>query len=751
VYHWSAHQLTEYFAAVSSQEDELSAITIAAERAAEVLDAEVSAVIVDGETRGSIGFGSDVSVEPMLDVVHGAAQLPVPGLGDLEAAFGALGSDRGEALIVGRLDDPFGPEERQMLQGMAQGLGLALRSIRTLAAERTLRWEREREAEERLRLLDSLQVRQRLLETLLAIQRAVSHRRPLSEILDSVTEGAAGLLDDAAVYLLLATPGDSRLVVASTHGVVTADGAGQVTADAASAMAADRVMVRPGLGPRPGIVVAAPVHIGDEIAGSLVATLDDDDAGVTAERSELLSAFAQQVSLALTDARTVEAVQDAYLDDLTGLPNRALFLERLRQAVEAAPGDRLNSVLFIDLDRFKAVNDSMGHKAGDDLLADVAERIRGCTRPDDVEARIGGDEFAVLLEQSGVEDALPVAERIIAAVKRPFRLVGMDVFINASIGVASISGSITDPEELLSNADVAMYRAKDAGPGRVVVFEKRMRTEVVDRLSLHADLQYAIERDELALQFQPLVDLRSGRPVGVEALVRWRHGVRGLVPPMEFIPIAEETGLIIEIGRWVLRESVARLALLRRTFPELGLNVNISGHQLADRSLAADVSDVLRQAGLPSGVVTLELTESAFMKDPVDALRCLRNLRALGVRLAVDDFGTGYSSLSYLQRLPIDEVKIDRMFVAAAETTAEGPAIVRAIVDLGHTLRLRTVAEGIESDAQLQILRGLGCDVGQGYYLARPMDPEALPNYLIGHGATSVTNQLDVTARALTT
>ena len=605
-----------------------------------------------------------------------------------------------------------------MLQGMAMVLGVALRSIRVLSEERSLRADKERETE-------SAKTRQRLLENLLTIQRAISNRRPLTEILDAVTSGAAVLLGGAGVALMLAEGGRGRrLTVASTSGdrdSVSSD------VEAREAMATGSVLIRP---TGYGTVIAAPVRVTGEMAGSLVAHLPGQ-ADQYGEQRDQLAAFAQQVSLALTDARTVEAVHTAHHDPVTGLPNRALFLKIFNRvlASRSAATDP-TSVLFIDLDRFKAVNDSLGHEAGDQLLAAVAGRIRSCVRASDTTARLGGDEFAVLLHDSPVEAATSVGERIIAAIREPFRLTRRDIFIGASVGVAVSRDPAESSDALLNNADLAMYRAKKDGIGKVVFYEPYMHTEALDHLSLRGDLQKALDAGEFRLQYQPLFHLDTGEPEGVEALIRWHSPTRGLVSPIDFIPIAEESGLIVEIGQWVLETSAVQVATWRRTFPDLTLNVNVSGHQLVHPRFADNVMRALAVAGLPSSAVTLELTESVLMSDPDQAVAALTSLRKLGMQLSIDDFGTGYSSLAYLRELPVDELKIDRAFIARAELTAEDLALVRTIVQLGQILGLRVVAEGIENAAQLDALRTLGCALGQGYHLCRPTDPADLPPIL---------------------
>ncbi|GAA2391827.1 bifunctional diguanylate cyclase/phosphodiesterase [Dactylosporangium salmoneum] len=599
------------------------------------------------------------------------------------------------------------PEERQMLQGMAQMLGAALRSIRALAAERTLWAERERET--------------RLVEALLTIQRAISSRRPLQEILDLTTAGAAELLGGAHVALVLTDP---QPRVASNFAGDWTDERHREAARSAMAAGDLRVQEVPG-----GVVIAAPVQVTGGTAGSLVACLD----GPAGHRPDQLAAFAQQVGLALTDARTVEQVHEAHRDHVTGLPNRALFLRIFHEHPDSG-------VLFIDLDRFKAVNDSLGHDAGDQLLAAVAERIRGCVRAADTVARLGGDEFAVLLADADATAAVAAGGRIIAAVREPFRLLGRSVYIGASVGAALPGAAGAAPDELLDSADLAMYRAKKEGPGRVVVYEPAMREAALDYLSLRGDLQRALAEGEFGLQYQPLIRLDDEGPgavVGVEALLRWNSPSRGTVPPADFLPIAEESGLIADIGQWVLATAARQVAVWRRGRPGLTLNVNVSGHELVRPGFAAQVTRSPAAAGLPTSAVTLELTESVLMSDPRAAVAALTDLRALGVQLSIDDFGTGYSSLAYLRELPVDELKVDRAFIARAELTGRDLALVSTIMELGHILGLRVVAEGIENQAQLDAVRRLGCALGQGFHLYRPMDPAQLPALLVPPAALS--------------
>jgi diguanylate cyclase (GGDEF)-like protein/PAS domain S-box-containing protein len=454
-----------------------------------------------------------------------------------------------------------------------------------------------------------------------------------------------------------------------------------------------------------------------------------DDAGAITGVSVIARDISQRKQL------EEQLVRQALHDPLTGLANRALFTDRLEHALARGrrPGVTV-AILVIDLDGFKDVNDSLGHDAGDDLLTIAGMRLQGHARPGDTVARLGGDEFGVLLEDISTAEAVRSAEALLDGLATPIVLRDRDLTPTASIGIAIAAGE--DAETLLRNADTAMYAAKRQGKGRYALFEQAMHSTVLERLDLAADLSRAVERGQLHLCYEPQVRLGSGRISCLEALVRWRHPTRGEVSPVEFIPLAEETGMILPIGRWVLREACRQVKVWQERWPTpvpLKIAVNLSARQLQHPGIVDEVSAALAAAGLDPQSLVLEITETAIMERLDEAMMILTELRRLGVRLALDDFGTGYSSLSYLQRLPVNILKIDRSFVAGVAGSTEDSSLARGILTLGQTLGLETVAEGIETAEQLAVLRECGCQLGQGYFFARPLGPAAVDALLERH------------------
>jgi len=452
--------------------------------------------------------------------------------------------------------------------------------------------------------------------------------------------------------------------------------------------------------------------------------------------AELNNYIAEQERISRVLEETKEHFRHAaFHDSLTGLPNRAMFTELLKAEIESSKrrGEHMFAVLFLDLDRFKNINDSLGHTHGDLLLVAFAERLERTLRPIDTLARFGGDEFAILLSgMSDATDAVRVAQRIQDELSQPFVLDKNSAFATASIGIALSSSGYDRPDDILRDADIAMYRAKENGKARYEVFDHGMHARAVSRLQLESDLRQAIERNEFCVYYQPIVSLETGRLAGFEALVRWNHPRRGLVSPADFIPVAEETGLIVPIGEWVLNEACARVRQWQIDSPShrsLSLSVNLSARQVAQPDLLNRIKEALENSKLNSHCLKLEITESVVMENAEAAAQMFKQLRSLGVQLSIDDFGTGYSSLSYLHRFPLNYLKIDRSFVSRL-TTDNDNAIVRTISTLARNLGMEVIAEGIETEEQFQQLKMLGCEYGQGYLFSRPVANEGVDHLL---------------------
>jgi diguanylate cyclase (GGDEF)-like protein/PAS domain S-box-containing protein len=434
----------------------------------------------------------------------------------------------------------------------------------------------------------------------------------------------------------------------------------------------------------------------------------------------------------VTERKQVEEQlrRNAFHDSLTGLPNRLLFMERLSHTVDRIKQnpDLQFAVLFLDLDRFKVINDSLGHMIGDQLLVAIARRLESCVSQKDTVSRLGGDEFTILLESiQDVEDATKIAERVHQALSTPFNLNGHEVFTSVSIGITMSTTAFERPEDMLRGADIAMYRAKASGKACHEIFDTDMHTRVVNLLQLENDLRRAVERQEFLLHYQPIVALATGRIVGFEALVRWQHPDQGMVSPIKFVPIAEETGLIIPIGHWVLKEACQQMKLWQDCFPQdppLTISVNLSSRQFSQPSLIGQIRKLLTDTGLNAHSLKLEITESAIMENTELAMDTLLQLKAMGIQLSVDDFGTGYSSLGYLYRFPMDVLKVDRSFISRVDVDGEKLELVRTIITLAWNLGMDVVAEGVETTKQLAQLKALKCEYAQGYLFSKPLNRE---------------------------
>lgn len=670
------NHLVRFLASVSRCADMASAVQVAAELAAQGLGAEAGAATVGRSAASVVSFGNlSAPVVELMGDTPGDDPVEVEGVGVCHRLGASWNAGTAGRLWVARTGEPFSETDGNTLLTMASGLGLALDMIGAL----------ERQANQ-----------ERLLTVLLEIQRAISHRAPLATILSAITDGAGTVLHGWPVSLQLDDDdADGRPLVAG--------------ADLSEAPT----------------TISVPVHVHGLAAGELRTTAPDGATAGPLER-ELLQTFAEHASLALTEARTFEAMQEAFWDGLTGLPTRQLLVDRLRHMLREASGQDGPSLLLLHLDRFGAVNDILGRAAGDELLQQVTERLLAAVSADATVARFGGAEFAVLLPGAARITPEAVARRVIATLERPFTVQGTLVHVGVAVGVAHAADCRTaTADELLSNADVARYRARAAGSGAVVTYDGHMRAALLERLEMQAHLQTALDRHELVLHYQPIVELDTGRSTGVEALLRWTHPERGAVPPSDFIPIAEVTGAIVPIGRWVLQTACRQIARWRLVDPGLTMNVNVSAHQLRDPAFPEDVRRALDASGIPGAALILEITESVLLEDDEQTLDSLRALKELGVAVALDDFGTGYSALGYLRRFPVDILKIDRSFVSGGDAGQDDDQLVRTIVELGRAYRLDVVAEGIEDEGQRRRLVELGCSHGQGYHFGRPADGDS--------------------------
>src|SRR4051794_36134459 len=717
--------LAELLALISAVEDADEAIRRGLDFTAAEVDAEFCAIVRSGSVVASRGFRpADVPLMALVEIAEGRAHvLDYGGFGACATAAVPIEDDSHASLVLARINSEFSDEDHQLLRGLGRVLTLAVRMLR----------------------------RQTLLERLSRIQRSIVHRAALQDVLDGIVAGASELLGDEVSALRLVEPHNpSQMVLAAASGVPSdlmeairrgpiGEGVGGLAISKnelvveesysrwESGLAAYRER---GL----QAAMAAPVHENGVPMGSLTVASFRPGRHYSQTEQDVLFAFAEHASLALTDARNFEdAMHQAFHDSLTGLPNRALFLDRLELAhARARRSGSPIAVLFMDLDAFKNVNDSLGHAAGDELLVLVAGRVRRWVRPSDTAARFGGDEFAVLLEDLDVPNAAQiVAQRILDSLREPFEIQGQQISVGASIGIASSAHPGSD--DLLRNADLAMYRAKGMGKGRHQMFEPGMHVAVLERLELEVDLQRAIERGEMSVHYQPIVEMGTQKVIALEALARWRHPVRGMIQPSEFIPLAEETGQIHRLGYWVLEQAVRDAREWNtgvRADNPVRVGVNLSARQLQEFTLVGQIAAALSDSGLPAEQLVLEITETVLMQDLEETVVKLQELKRLGVRLSVDDFGTGYSSLQYLRRFPLDSLKIAKSFVDGVSGPSQDSAVARAIIELGTSFQLRVVAEGIERIEQHAHLLELGCMHGQGFLYSRPVPADQVERLL---------------------
>ena len=742
-------RIAEFVAALMNAPDERTAIDDALERFVNCFDADAGAFVRGELVERTLGWPpAEVPVRALISASSGERDsVDVSAVGPCHVVAVPLDRDEETTLVLARAER-FDADELGLLRGVTRVFALGLRFLGTRAAER-------RQAEENAELVSSLRERRALLEKLARIQRKISTRAPLDEVLEAITNGAADLLGDEVVGLRLIDEREPDVMVMVASIGVAPElrdllqrlpiGAGV----GGRAITENRLCITERYQAFDGAIdafsedglqaaMAAPVHLEGQPAGSLVVASHRPGRVYSEAERDILIAFAEHASLALNDARTVdamnnaldEAMRQALHDDLTGLPNRACFFDRAEQALRNAARDgSYTAVLLFDLDRFKEINDTLGHKYGDRVLREIGPRIHSVMRSADTLARLGGDEFCVLLSRiDGVGRAIDVAQRVVDTLEAPFEIDGMMLVVEASCGIAVAPNNGDNADVLLQRADVAMYVAKNSH-GSIVAYNDGLDVNTPDRLAMLGELRTAIAEQQLELHYQPQAHLGNGQVRAVEALVRWKHPTRGLFPPNEFIPMAEHTALIKPLTTWVLNDA---LRMRRRWLDDPSLDVpdalrvaiNLSTRSLLDDAFPSEVVEALERWNVPPHLLQLEITESGIMADPPRARRLLDDLAQVGVTLSIDDFGTGYSSLAYLKNLPVNQLKIDQSFVSHMRHDPNDAIIVRSVIDLGRNLGLETVAEGVEDHDTWSELSALGCDSAQGFFLARPMEAE---------------------------
>ena len=736
---WSTVQLAE-FLEVFEVLDREQMEQLAVDRIAESLDAEVVVVLLDGGIRRSLGFAADEVPERAIgDVARRRRdRIPLEGLGDLHSLSTPIGGRSGH-LVVLRIDGEFDREEETLLRSMGRALGLALTAAASLESSRTLARQ--------------LGERQELSSRLFRIQQSISHRAPLQQVLDAITQGAAELLRAEVAGLRIASldrddPPHASLV--GYHSSLVSEFA-RLPLDsgfAGQAMALDRLVVTDDYGNEPNrlgrneryglaAAMAAPVRRNGEPFGVLNVATSEAGRVFTRAEQEILLGLAEHASLAVNDASAVHelrrsldgATHQSRHDALTGLPNRVAAVEALDRALVGVSAESQVAVLFIDLDRFKPLNDLFGHAFGDAVLEQVAARLRDTVRDEDTVARLAGDEFVVVSPAIDATGAAELGARLARGVSRPMTVADRVIELTASVGVA-VAASSCSGEDLLSDADVAMYRAKQQGRSAVVRFDRAMRRELHQRGNLERELAIAVRGGQIVAHYQPVVDTSSGEVVSVEALARWEHPERGLLQPSSFIELAEDTGQIEQIDRLVLAQVAAQLASWQQHRPGFSASVNLAARQFSDHGIEAVVRSLIHQHSLEPRLLWLEITERVVMDHDSVTLEVLRSLQSMGIRLMLDDFGTGFSSLAYLKRYPVDAVKVDRSFVEGLGAHQEDEAIVTAILTLAEALGHEVVAEGAERPEQVDWLREKGCNLVQGFLFSPPVPAPAITEML---------------------
>lgn len=729
---YSASELPEFLAAVSDATEPQVALERGVAQIAGTFNAEVVAVVQGVNVLASIGYPS--GDDPISELIAAAKRrtdtIEIPGSGAANVSTLDL-VDSSCTVVIARAGLPLTKIELGHAQAMGRILELAMRLMDKLT--------------ENERLLEEHRVHEAVLEAILRVQRLISQRQPVESILQAITTEAVFLLDaDLAGISLTMQPGpmhgslatatdagrtlgnelaSREILEAGMHATLTSPGTPTlVTLEAAMGE------------PRQARVTGAPVFDHGTPVGGLFVVSVGSPSSTSEIDTATMETFASQASIALTDASTMNELEHAFHDHLTGLPNRSLFQDRFNHALEL--GVRRNTatgLLFLDLDRFKMVNDTFGHAAGDALLRDVGDVLRQVCRACDSVARLGGDEFALVVEDSDPESVMIVANKLLAHLTDVTNPSGAVDGPGVSIGIALSGPECRSVDELMRRADIAMYAAKAGGRDKVALYETSMGHTRLDHNAVAKALRGALDRDEFVVHYQPIVDLRTRQVSSVEALVRWMDPEKGLLPPGAFIKDAEQTDMIVPIGRRVLEIACEQAAKWRRdtaAAADLHLSVNVSARQLWHDGFRSEVRDLVDATGLEPSALTLEVTESIFLDDAPAAGDRLRELKSLGVRLAIDDFGTGFSSLSYIHNYPFDVLKIDRAFVRGLGTSDNGGAVVRTMLALAQQLSMVTVAEGIETLGELAQLRALRCSHGQGFLFSKPSSAESFERML---------------------